>query len=484
MSPTKASIARFNPNVLSIPKSPALALGLPAAEDIVIGSTNRPETGVVGNVRTRDPAKSNSDRPEPTLAATPAPATSGLFLTPAENGDTVRQQNRLATTNVSPSRRLGTYRSPNEVTSTGTGGLTNSPTSAELERESQNQSSDPASRAQQATYLDQLKQPTQHDLEAETRWIAKRAQRDELLRSLREIRRETRQIEVQLNPDIRHSGSEKECEEMVAAISLLNSSASSGQKSKPPTLTSMLSSFLPFSRPIVQHSEAPEQDRAEADISHRPVDLENPLPFLTMFTSLAYSEDIAPLAESLANDGNTYRELHNITARSPLSLLTVAIRMVTQTSLRESLAAPLPTIEKLSIDSISPWASVELLPTLQLHARNNEIGSLSNALNTYWLLCLARAECWVRCETSFQHLLDITANKDQENYAETTKLGQGGRKTKRTRAGSNVVSVSTSQFSSVALITSRLRSKPTPRPGKSNGHRGLGTFPAKTFYLI
>ena len=178
-------------------------------------------------------------------------------------------------------------------------------------------------------------------------------------------------------------------------------------KQPPPKVSSMsFSAFLPFSARIAP--APPEGPIASTKVpSHRPLELDNPLPYLQAFTPLTYTSKttILPSASprrSSKTESNLL-QLHRITITSPLHLLSASLAMIVNT--RDH------TVAELTIEDLSSWAEPELGRWIRPRARGataaagKDIAGVCWALGHYWEAAERRARFWVRCERAFGELM-------------------------------------------------------------------------------
>ncbi|KAF2837692.1 hypothetical protein M501DRAFT_985925 [Patellaria atrata CBS 101060] len=162
------------------------------------------------------------------------------------------------------------------------------------------------------------------------------------------------------------------------------------QKTAP--LSQLLSSFLPFSRPIPKYKLPPDLAPSPAlnpPQSHEAIDLENPIPYLRLFTLLTFTSSISHVSSSASSTHQT----HKIQVTGPLNLLRSDLRMTIDTEIHK--------IASLEIIHLSTWAADELNPWLTVRAELKDVSSICWALDSYWTLCRKRAECWAKCEREF-----------------------------------------------------------------------------------
>ena len=460
MSPTKASLARFNPQLLALSKSPGAAtLDLNSTTPTSAERTPEYPLGIRNREEDISTLISDAGAHEADLQVSVAPSTPALFVTPAQKSTGVEAHGTESGRNTSPSRKLKAGRILNDIQTVGsehTDSVNIAPSEAEPD----------ASRTElpsQTRSLDDGQQNTSvglSDKEAESRCSAKQKERDQLLQELRGIRRELKQYEHHLAPSQSTVVVARDSDSLISLINAADPSASRNSE-QPSLVSTMLASFLPFSRPAARLSQPVISNEGDFDLSHKPVDLEDPLPYLGLFTSLSCSEDIEPSPESLNDDGHgPFKELHHVTLHSQLKLLTVKFTMTTAPTLLDALTAPLSPVQELAINHLSPWASAELFPTIREHADGKDVSSLCNAVNTYWELSLKRAECWIRCKAVFPHLIESNKEDNKENDVANVGTRRGIRKSKRKLAESVIVCVPNRRTLNHELTVCRPKNNP------------------------
>ncbi|TID24991.1 hypothetical protein E6O75_ATG04196 [Venturia nashicola] len=228
--------------------------------------------------------------------------------------------------------------------------------------------------------------------------IAKEAEKEKLEKELKilqdEVQRHTRHVQrLDLERD----------ESIDDLVQLINYSKSGGPKTdqKPTPLSSLLTSFLPFSIPVKPSVPLSDQDKAIP--SHLPVPQSNPLPLLTLFTPLKFTSAINPPSKSGSRD--EIQQIHHITIKGPASLLSCELDLTISSSPEEN---ETPSVGSLTLSNLSPWASAEVGPFLRKRAKEGDINTIGYALARHWDISMKRAQCWSRCCKEFRHLLALS----------------------------------------------------------------------------
>ena len=192
---------------------------------------------------------------------------------------------------------------------------------------------------------------------------------------------------------------------------------------KPPSLSSKLALFLPFSKRF----QPPAICSPEADTplpSYHPLDLEDPLPQLRAFHPLALSCSEKITSEALESD--TLLRQQDLTLTSPSSLLVANLHLTINTSN--------DSVDTLVLASLSPWANQELGSWMRAQAPTGDISTIGWACGRYWDLALKRAKIWAHCCETYPHLVPSTLSNVRSPLQETN--AQSVNKSKgRQRAG-------------------------------------------------
>ncbi|MCJ1285576.1 hypothetical protein MMC26_004917 [Xylographa opegraphella] len=254
--------------------------------------------------------------------------------------------------------------------------------------------------------------------DAET--VAKKQIRDELLLQYQELNddvaemeRAARQADVGglVQPD--------------KLISIITSSNSSRQRAliheKNVSISSRVAQFMPFSKPLVSRKQ-PDPTSSLPIPSHNPLQLEDPLPHLQVFTSLTIDSvsSIVPSSES----SQPWLQHHDITFTSTENLLRIGLHL--------SVNPADQSVNSLTVDSVSSWAKSELGDWLNDQASSGDLPIIGWACGKYWEVALLRARCWKRCYQRFRGLICATleSNSDEiyvgnDTAGPTRKPSQG-----------------------------------------------------------
>ncbi|KAJ4350271.1 uncharacterized protein N0V89_008892 [Didymosphaeria variabile] len=204
-----------------------------------------------------------------------------------------------------------------------------------------------------------------------------------------------------------HVGSPEEREALVKLINELVKTGEEDQEESSPPLSSMLCSFLPF---VTQQIASPKAQPGGPVASHRPLELDDPLPYLQMFTSFDFSTKLSLTRGQSPLSSNQVHQKHVIDLTGPQSLLTASV------------SATIDTISNAIIDlkllQLPHWADRELGSFIRARAQEQDLGNACWAIGSYWDIAKKRAEYWHRCEVAFGHLIPGRTSEDIENLDE------------------------------------------------------------------
>ena len=166
-------------------------------------------------------------------------------------------------------------------------------------------------------------------------------------------------------------------------------------ENRPAPVSTLLNSFLPFSSLVVP---PPSRKTDEKPIpSHRPLELADPLPYLSMFTSLSFSTQLSLPRSKISPSSTRVHQNHTIDVVSPQKLLTAQLSATVDAVANE--------VIDLAILRLSPWADGELGGFLRLKALENDISNACWAIESFWTLARKRAQYWHKCTLAFPHLV-------------------------------------------------------------------------------
>ena len=164
-------------------------------------------------------------------------------------------------------------------------------------------------------------------------------------------------------------------------------------------------SFLPFTAYLIQPHK-PKTAQPKPILSHQPLQQEDPLPCLKLFSSLDFSSHVDLDGVDDSNPSYLQNQRHVIDIIDPQRLLTASVSATINSNTKEVLA--------LSIQ-IPTWAERDLGSFTLLKAQENDLSAMCWALGSYWEMSKKRAEFWHKCETTFSHLIPGRIGEDDEN---------------------------------------------------------------------
>jgi hypothetical protein len=191
-----------------------------------------------------------------------------------------------------------------------------------------------------------------------------------------------------------------------------------------------VAAFLPFSARSRSNRGSVDQipTTSESIPSHAPVKLDDPLPFLRLFTSFVFSSTATIVPSLSPNDPLVQK--HDIRISSPLSLLHARMSLTVDTMKSKAM--------RLEITSLSSWAKRELQTWLDQYAvKRKDITAASWAVQSYWTLTRRRAEVWCWCDNEFSDLLEHDSN-DMNGVHQRSKSKKGKRKAQSGRKGTEM----------------------------------------------
>lgn len=226
-------------------------------------------------------------------------------------------------------------------------------------------------------------------------------EKEHLQYRLRELQEEVKQYEQEVR---RSRNAPEDGEDNSALISLVNKANPVPPVEQPGALplSSLLSAFLPLAK-LVNPLTPPPDEPGKPLPSHEPVELDDPLPHLQLFTSFNYESKV-----DVGKDSGL--QVHSISMRSPASLLRLDFEMTANPATQ--------SVSNLDIQFLSPWASSELGSWITQRAAGNDVGAVCWAAESYYDLTVKRAKCWAQCYREFGRLLNDSTT------AKTTKNGK------------------------------------------------------------
>jgi hypothetical protein len=414
MSPTKASLSRFNPSLLP-PKSKSAANSPVRAR--LFDQARRKTSNAVPLTTSTDVTENLTEGLTETLDITPSKTGRGGNNRAAAEEEVEEEEDDLPET---PQKLLDT---PEFKDTPPRGILYSSRERGKRKRDAETVAGSEAilesggpdpeeepepdrvdSVAESETGLDDTNADVQGNTEAD---IELARSTEEKLTELERLKSKIRSQDHQLRLTEKHINlvtsiaPGKPYKDIQELLSLTAPPPSTKSLPKPPTINSLLNAFLPFSLPTPQVAD---QFDPSTLASHHPLP---PTPeLLGLFSPLALTTSISVPAST----GSTiFSQLHTLKLSSPHALLTATIEMTVLSSHDES-----PKIENLHIRHISPWVSHEIGTWLTETAQTGDLPSIGHALGRYWEISVSRARAWTRVCRQFGSLMSppMTATKN------------------------------------------------------------------------
>lgn len=167
----------------------------------------------------------------------------------------------------------------------------------------------------------------------------------------------------------------------------------------PPTILDNVNLFLPFSRPAPPEQKSIEEIVKSEDLpSVLPVEVENPMPFLSVFTPFKFSSTVMTLPPTPgAETGEAdILQLHSIATSAPHCLFSSKLSVTVNTKSG--------AVERCDVEYLDPAAERELGPWVRQRAKDGVLGRDINSIcwaSTQWYeaaLRRARFFCAVEAE--------------------------------------------------------------------------------------
>lgn len=165
-----------------------------------------------------------------------------------------------------------------------------------------------------------------------------------------------------------------------------------------PSMLDNVNLFLPFSRPVPPKQRSTEEITKSEDLpSVLPVEVENPMPFLSAFTPFKFSSTVITLPPTPgAETGEAdILQLHSITTTAPHCLFSSKLSITVNT--RSG------AVERCDIEYLDPAAERELGPWVRKRAKGGVLGSDVNSIcwaSTQWYeAALRRAHFFCQVES-------------------------------------------------------------------------------------
>ncbi|KAF2645121.1 hypothetical protein P280DRAFT_514571 [Massarina eburnea CBS 473.64] len=243
----------------------------------------------------------------------------------------------------------------------------------------------------------------------------KKREKSELMRELKELESQvsqcTQEIKKIQEQSATHVLPPAEREDLIAFINKISKNESDAEAEQAPLVSSLLCSFLPFPARIIPPPRSIQQQQKPV-ATHRPVELDDPLPYLEMFTDFKITTQPKLPRGKAFPQSNRVHQTHVINITGPQQLLKVSFSIAIDI-LTDSIIA-------FEILELSPWAERELGTYMRKKAQEQDVGNASWAIGSYWEIAKKRAEYWHKCEASFSHLILGNKRNARKNAARGT----------------------------------------------------------------
>ncbi|MCJ1392202.1 hypothetical protein MMC18_005069 [Xylographa bjoerkii] len=226
--------------------------------------------------------------------------------------------------------------------------------------------------------------------------IAKKRTLDQLLLQYQDLNNDVAQIEKEA--DQADVESQEPVDELISLITSSNPTRRHVQiLEKLISISSRVAQFMPFSKTVTSR-KTPNSIPLSPIPSHHPLQLEDPFPYLRVFTPLTI-DSVSSLIPS-SERSQPWLQHHDITFTSPGNLLRVELHL--------SVNAADESVSSLTLNSVSPWARSELGNWFNNQASAGDLPIIGWACGRYWEVAFLRARCWKHCQQRFPDLIPIT----------------------------------------------------------------------------
>ncbi|KAK7538812.1 uncharacterized protein J3D65DRAFT_351483 [Phyllosticta citribraziliensis] len=212
-------------------------------------------------------------------------------------------------------------------------------------------------------------------------------EKEQLQARLDSLREDVEAIERQLQLSRNPPDADEDSSALISLINKQDPITTPVQSDSPP-LAAILASFLPLAKRTDPPSPPPDEPDKPLP-THEPVELDDPYPYLSLFTGFKFTSSVTM--------GKSDQQVHSVSMLSPSSLLKVDFDMAVDIASKH--------IQRLEILNVSNWASHELGSYITKASEENDLGAVCSAITSYWNLASRRAACWARCRREFPHLL-------------------------------------------------------------------------------
>lgn len=177
--------------------------------------------------------------------------------------------------------------------------------------------------------------------------------------------------------------------------------------------SNLLCSFLPFSVHLVRPPRVEKMNEKPIP-SHRPLELDDPLPYLQMFTPFSFTSEVTlPTDADVDPAIALIQQKHTIGIVGPAKLLIASLEATVDTLSHQ--------VVKLELPKLSLWAERELGTFALRKAQEKDLSTVCWAIGSYWEIAKKRAEYRHKCEAAFAQLIPERTNDDTENISPATE---------------------------------------------------------------
>ena len=195
--------------------------------------------------------------------------------------------------------------------------------------------------------------------------------------------------------------------------------------------------FLPFGKPSPKPPplQAPSEDTEELPVSHHPLPMtsEEALPYLSVFTPLAFTAHISPLPPDDTSPGAPLLQRHTIsaTSASPRALFAARIDMTVNTRTMAVVDLAVPRLDPAAASELAPFIERVIAKEAQpSSALGNNVSVLAWAMGEWLRVAMQRARVWCVLER------ELAGSKEAlEGMVERMRIWRQRRKKRRRRRG-------------------------------------------------
>jgi len=242
----------------------------------------------------------------------------------------------------------------------------------------------------------------QLSLEEQNQLTQKKEELDRLQNELRKIKNDTLQLEQHASA-IERLKDGQDYDKLFNVVALINRMNPTEEPEDSEvnllSVSTLLTSYLPFSIPLPESSSSSLSSRGDDTpvLSHAP--LPNTPKLLNLFTPFKLTSVLSPPSKPSKLQPRV-EQLHTITlSLSSLFSCNLALTVSSdQTTERQ------PVVSSLKIPHLSPWADREVGSWARSLAADGDVQGLGYGLGRYWELNIKRAQVWTMVVNEYAHL--------------------------------------------------------------------------------